>query len=150
RQSNRQAARKLRRHRARARALQPARGWAVPSLCARRARRLARAISITTSRQHRDIETPSPWVTRWAALVARAPVLDVACGTGRHARLFAARGLEVVAVDRDEQHIPGVRFVQADLENGRWPLGDERFAAIVVTNYLHRPLFAQLEAALAE
>jgi SAM-dependent methyltransferase len=100
--------------------------------------------------KHREIETPSPWVTRWAALVERGPVLDVACGAGRHARLFAARGLEVVAVDRDEQHIPGVRFVQADLEDGPWPFGTERFAAIVVTNYLHRPLFAQLEAALAE
>jgi len=100
--------------------------------------------------KHHEIETPSPWVTRWAALVERGPVLDVACGAGRHARLFAARGLEVVAVDRDAQQIPGVRFVQADLENGPWPLADESFAAIVVTNYLHRPLFAQLEAALAQ
>lgn len=100
--------------------------------------------------RHREIETPSPWVTRWAALVERGPVLDVACGAGRHALLFAKRGLEVVAVDRDAQDIPGVRFVQADLENGRWPFGDERFAAIVVTNYLHRPLLAQLERALAE
>jgi SAM-dependent methyltransferase len=64
--------------------------------------------------------------------------------------LFAKRALEVVAVDRDPQQIPGVRFVQADLENGRWPFGDERFAAIVVTNYLHRPLFAHVEAALAQ
>ena len=77
-------------------------------------------------------------------------MLDVACGAGRHARLFAERGLEVVAVDREPQQIAGVRFVQADLENGPWPLGEQRFAAIVVTNYLHRPLLAQLEAALAE
>jgi SAM-dependent methyltransferase len=95
-------------------------------------------------------EAPSAWVARWAALVERGPVLDVASGAGRHARLFAARGLEVVAVDREPHEIPGVRFVQADLENGAWPLGAERYAAIVVTNYLHRPLFARLEAALAE
>ena len=87
---------------------------------------------------------------RWAALVERGPVLDVACGAGRHARFFAARGLQVVAVDREPQHIPGVRFVQADLEGAPWPFGAERFAAIVVTNYLYRPLLAQLEAALAE
>ena len=44
-----------------------------------------------------------------------------------------------------------MRFVQADLEgDGRWPFGDERFAAIVVTNYLHRPLLARLEVALAD
>lgn len=99
---------------------------------------------------HPVVEAASPWVRRWAPLVERGPVLDVACGAGRHARLFAERGLEVVAVDREPQQITGVRFVLADLEAGRWPLGTERFAAIVVTNYLHRPLFAQLEAALAE
>jgi len=99
---------------------------------------------------HAPVEQPSPWVRRWAPLVERGPVLDVACGAGRHARLFADRGLQVVAVDRDAQHIPGVRFVQADLEGAPWPLGTERFAAIVVTNYLHRPLLPQLEAALAE
>jgi len=77
-------------------------------------------------------------------------VLDVACGAGRHARLFAARGLDVVAVDRDAQDIPGVRFVQADLESGPWPFAGQRFAAIVVTNYLHRPLFPTLEGALEE
>ena len=99
---------------------------------------------------HPVVEAASPWVRRWAPLVERGPVLDVACGAGRHARLFAERGLEVVAVDREPQHIPGVRFVQADLENAPWPLADERFAAIVVTNYLHRPLLSQLEHALAE
>ena len=88
---------------------------------------------------------------RWAQLVTRGPVLDVASGAGRHARFFAGRGLEVVAVDNLPQRIPGVTFVQADLENGqRWPFAGQRFAAVVVTNYLHRPLFAQLEQALDE
>jgi SAM-dependent methyltransferase len=77
---------------------------------------------------------PSAWVLRWAPLVGRGPVLDVACGAGRHARYFASRGLEVVAVDRAPQEIPGVAFVQADLE----------------TNYLHRPLFPALAACLAQ
>ena len=88
---------------------------------------------------------------RWAALVDRSPVLDVAAGSGRHSKLFAERGLQVVAVDRETANVPGVRFVRADLEDGSpWPLAGERFAAIVVTNYLHRPLFPQLVAALAE
>jgi SAM-dependent methyltransferase len=99
---------------------------------------------------HVDPDLPSDWVRRWAALVERGPVLDVACGAGRHAVLFAERGLEVVAVDREAQRIPGVRFVQADLEAADWPFGGERFAAIVVTNYLHRPLLKTLQAALAE
>ena len=99
---------------------------------------------------HAPIDTPSPWVARWAPLVARGPVLDVASGQGRHARLFAARGLEVVAVDRDAQSIPGVRFVKADLEDGSpWPFAGQRFGGIVVTNYLHRPLLPVLREALA-
>jgi SAM-dependent methyltransferase len=54
-------------------------------------------------------------------------------------------------VDREPQSIPGVKFVQADLEGGApWPLPGQRFAAIVVTNYLHRPLFRTIEDSLAE
>ncbi len=98
--------------------------------------------------QEHGVSTPSAWVARWARLIARGPVLDVACGGGRHARFLAERGPEVVAVDREPQSIPGVRFVQADLESGPWPFADERFGAIVVTNYLHRPLFPQLVASL--
>ena len=92
---------------------------------------------------------PSEWVVRWAPLVQRGPVLDVASGSGRHARLFAARGLEVMAVDRDPQPVPGVRLVKADLEDGSpWPFAGRRFAAIVVANYLHRPLFPEIEKSL--
>jgi SAM-dependent methyltransferase len=88
-------------------------------------------------------------VIRWAPLVQRGPVLDVASGSGRHARVFAGRGLEVVAVDRDPQPVEGVRVVKADLEDGSpWPFAGQRFAAIVVTNYLHRPLFAEMEESL--
>src|SRR5918992_1235422 len=94
---------------------------------------------------------PSDWVVRWAHLVERGPVLDVACGTGRHALFFAARGLEVFAVDREAQNIPGVSFVRADLEDGSpWPFEGRRFAAIVVANYLHRPLFPTLRESLDE
>jgi SAM-dependent methyltransferase len=88
---------------------------------------------------------------RWAPRVTRGPVLDVACGGGRHARFFAARGLDVVAVDREPQQIAGVTFVQADLENGNpWPFAGQRFGGIVVTNYLHRPLFESISDALDE
>ena len=44
---------------------------------------------------------------------------------------------------------PGVEIVSADLEAGVWPFAGRRFAAIVVTNYLHRPLFPVLLDALA-
>ena len=82
--------------------------------------------------------------------MTRGPVLDLASGGGRHAIYFAQRGLQVVAVDREPQVIPGVDFVQADLEVGPWPFAGRRFAAIVVTNYLHRPLFPVLVESLEE
>ena len=99
---------------------------------------------------HADLDRPSDWVRRWADAVARGPVLDVACGGGRHARLFLQKGLPVVAVDREPQQIPGAEFVQADIEGGPWPFAGRRFAAIVVTNYLHRPLFPHLRDSLEE
>ena len=91
-------------------------------------------------------------MVRWAPLVEHGPVLDVACGGGRHARFFADRGLQVVAVDRDDQALPGgIRFVKADLEDGRpWPFAGQRFGAVVVTNYLYRPLFPHLVESLDE
>lgn len=88
---------------------------------------------------------PSAWVTRWAPLVTHGTVLDVACGTGRHTKLFLDRGLNVVALDRRPRQIPGARFVLADLEDGSpWPLPGERFEGVVVTNYLYRPLLPKI------
>jgi len=89
-------------------------------------------------------------VVRWGPLITHGPVLDVACGGGRHSKWFLDRGIAVVAVDRAAQSIPGARFVQADLETSEvWPFERERFAGIVVTNYLHRPLLPHLLASLA-
>jgi len=92
---------------------------------------------------------PSPWVVQWAGLIAPgAAVLDVAAGGGRHSRFLAGRGHKVTAVDRDISAIvadPDIESIQADLEDGSpWPLVGRRFGAIVVTNYLHRPLFPRL------
>jgi SAM-dependent methyltransferase len=100
---------------------------------------------------------PSPWVRDWAHLVAAGgAVLDVASGAGRHARFFASLGHPVTAIDRDAAALDALRDeplvtpLEADLEGAAWPLpADAKFAAVVVTNYLHRPLFAQLLRALA-
>lgn len=97
---------------------------------------------------------PSPWVVRFASLVADAGrVLDVACGAGRHARFFAANGHAVDAVDRDVGgfvDVPAaVHLRQADLEADPWPYTGEMFAGVIVTNYLHRSLLATLIASVA-
>jgi SAM-dependent methyltransferase len=111
----------------------------------------------TAPRSHAALGEPSRWVRDWAHLVAPGgAVLDVASGAGRHARWFAAQGHPVTAVDRDAaalaamQDEPRITTLVADLEGAPWPLPDDaKFAAVVVTNYLHRPLFSSLLQALA-
>lgn len=98
---------------------------------------------------------PSAWVRRWSHLVpAGASVLDVACGSGRHVRWFAARGCRVCGVDRDAAAVAPLRdiaeIVLADIENGPWPFAGRRFDAVVVTNYLWRPLLPAVVHALAD
>lgn len=100
-------------------------------------------------------DAASPWVQRWSQLLApSATVLDVACGGGRHVRWFAQRGHAVTALDRDERALDGLRSVAevlaCDLEGSPWPLAGRRFGAVVVTNYLWRPLFPSLIDALDE
>ncbi len=81
-------------------------------------------------------------------------MLDLACGSGRHVRWLAARGLQVTAVDRDAAALEPLRGIAevrvADLEAGPWPLAGERFDAVVVTNYLWRPAWPQLRATLTD
>ena len=107
-----------------------------------------------------DLDTPSGWVARWSPLIpAGGRVLDVASGGGRHARWLAARGHAVDAVDRDAEAlsrlagVPGVTPHCADIEGGGvgnpWPFAAGIYAGVVVANYLHRPLFPDLLAALA-
>src|SRR4030095_6335693 len=84
---------------------------------------------------------------------ADAAVLDVAAGGGRHPRFFAGRGHAITAIDRDISALaaqPNVEIVQADLEGGSpWPLPGRTFGAVIVTNYLHPPLFPALLTALS-
>ena len=79
-------------------------------------------------------------------------VLDLAAGNGRHSIYLSSLGYTVEAVDRDVcalRGISGITVREADLEQGAWPYSGRQFAGIVVTNYLHRPLFPALIEALA-
>ncbi len=105
-------------------------------------------------------DPPSAWVARFAALIPAGRVLDLACGGGRHARLMAALGHAVLAVDRDTAALaaasgPGIDTLAFDLEHPAaashpdWPLLPRVFAGIVVSNYLHRALKLLLLDSLA-
>jgi SAM-dependent methyltransferase len=109
---------------------------------------------------------PSAWVQRFVHLLRPGgSVLDVACGSGRHLRWLAAQGFAVTGVDRDEAAMAPLRglaeIIVADLEGAAenrpdaavrpspWPLAQRQFDAVLVTNYLWRPLWPHLLGALA-
>jgi len=103
------------------------------------------------------VDPPSAWVRRFLRHIpAAGPVLDIAAGGGRHTRLCLEHGHPVTAVDRDVTGLAalagraGLEVIRADLETaGPWPLADRRFAGVIVTNYLHRPLLPAIVAAVA-
>jgi len=109
---------------------------------------------------HATLDTASAWVRRWAPLIHEGEVLDLACGGGRHARLLAGLGHTVIALDRDAEalaqvaageHGDDITTVEYDLEapGAAWPFAPRSLSAIVVTNYLYRPLFGAIAGSLA-
>jgi SAM-dependent methyltransferase len=111
---------------------------------------------------------PDPWVQKYASLIPAGPVLDLACGNGRHGRYFLDLGYPVTLVDKDTSGIDDLschnnaELITYDLESSyleknnlrnsvpkestSWPFKENQFSGIVVTNYLHRPLFSHLKA----
>ena len=102
---------------------------------------------------HLRISEPSPWVTRFQHLIPKeANVLDLAAGGGRHGRMLLQRGACVTFIDRDVSGLcdllstPAATVIEADLESkisptGKGgPLAGQIFDAIIVVNYLYRPI----------
>jgi SAM-dependent methyltransferase len=99
-------------------------------------------------------QAPSEWIVRWSHLVpAGGPVLDVACGGGRHLRWFRDLGHPVTGVDRDSEAVTAAatlgEVVCADIEAGPWPFPGRQFVAVVVTHYLWRPLLPAILLSVA-
>lgn len=98
----------------------------------------------------------SDWLQRWShVLTPQSRILDLACGYGRHALWLRELNMEVLALDRDQEalnHLAslGIKTLWADLENAPWPLGEERFDAVVVNNYLWRALWPSILASIKE
>ncbi|MFT5705231.1 MAG: tellurite methyltransferase [Shewanella sp.] len=80
-------------------------------------------------------------------------VLDLACGDGRNGLWFAERGYQVTFIDRSLAGIDArpttQHFLEWNLEDGSAPnLLVAEYDLILVFNYLHRPLFPQIRAAI--
>lgn len=85
---------------------------------------------------HRDEADAQDWVRailgRWD-LPQGAAILDLACGRGRHTRLFADQGFDVTGVDisgasieEARRTVPNARFLEHDMRD---PVGKETFDA---------------------
>ncbi|EER60839.1 Methyltransferase type 11 [Acidovorax delafieldii 2AN] len=99
-------------------------------------------------------EAPSDWVRRWSPLAPPgSTALDVACGAGRHLRWMHAHGHPTVGVDRSADAVaacaPWGEIHCADIEEGPWPFTGRQFGAVIVTNYLWRPLLGTLVQSVA-
>ncbi len=99
-------------------------------------------------------EAPSDWVRRWSVLAPPgSTVLDVACGAGRHLRWMHAHGHPTVGVDRSADAVAACAawgdIHCADIEEGSWPFAGRQFGAVIVTNYLWRPLLPTLVNSVA-
>ena len=107
----------------------------------------------------------STWVSRFLPLAAKnnGPVLDLACGSGRHTRLMLDAGYEVWALDKDASLLEplaliGARCFQHDLEilqgamdgKASWPFEANTFSTIIVTNYLYRPVLSKITESLKD
>jgi rhodanese-related sulfurtransferase len=103
---------------------------------------------------------PSSWLLENADLLPRDGVLlDVACGTGRHALLLSTAGFRVRAIDRDQEKIERLRDLArrldltldaavVDLEGPDLDLGQDDYSAILTFDFLQRSLFPALRRAL--
>lgn len=112
-----------------------------------------------------NLDQPSKWIERFASLIPASsrqlPILDLACGSGRHTRYLLGMGHSVLAVDRNSEALSLIDLginedsknrletQVLDLEGEVWPLGQSCFSAVIVTNYLYRPRLSELLAAVA-
>jgi len=112
---------------------------------------------------------PSPLVRRFATKIANAapalPILDVACGPGRNAILFAQLGSTVICVDNDLDKLQSLKeqwrqtslapvasrlhLQKLDLVQNTWPFGPSEFGAIVNVHFFLPALLPYFEISLS-
>ncbi len=86
-------------------------------------------------------------------------MLDIGCGNGRHMKHFATLGHEVTGIDRAPEALAAASawgetvLADIEIEANPWPLmiaGKVRtFDAVIITNYLWRPLLGVIAQSVA-
>jgi len=93
-------------------------------------------------------------------------VLDLACGKGRNGLFLVSHNVPVLFADNNEAHlqsiVPAVELIvsrakksacwlvdfEAEVSEGKNPLIGKSFDAVIVFNYLYRPLFPFIREAI--
>jgi SAM-dependent methyltransferase len=87
---------------------------------------------------------PAPDLIRVLESINPGRALDVACGSGRHARWLAEHGWDVTAVDRDIEPMEGVRCVLADLERHEFLFAPDAWDLVVCWLYWQADLLPEI------
>ncbi len=98
------------------------------------------------------LSEPSDWIKEnLTKNVNGLTLLDIACGNGRHSIYASSIGYKVISLDISKEKISALASkksifpVQIDIEEkNTWPFTDKTFDAIIVTNYLYRPIFQNI------
>ena len=103
------------------------------------------------------IKSASIWVKTCLDIIPKSykkVALDLACGYGRHSIILAQKGYKVISADLNLNCLrsfneESILRVQANIEKSKqWPFLQESFDLIVVTNFLNRKLFKNIETSL--
>lgn len=96
------------------------------------------------------MSAPAPEFTAALADAAPGRALDLACGSGRHARWLAERGWDVTAIDAEPAEIPGARFLRADLEKHEFHIEPDVWDLIVCWLYWQPDLLPEIARGVRE
>ena len=87
---------------------------------------------------------PDPRLTAVLEQMRPGAALDLACGSGRHARWLAKRGWQVTGVDLLETGPPDVDYVRADLERHEFTIAPNAWDLIVCWLFWQPDLLAPI------
>lgn len=87
---------------------------------------------------------PDPVLTGSLAGLRPGKALDLAAGSGRHARWLAESGWNVTAVDIEMAELPGIKCIEADLEKHEYRVAPGAWDLIICWLYWQPDLLAEI------